>query len=84
MQKATQIINIKAELYPDETPGATRYSFTLYGRDGQSSRELIVDVPDNDEECCDVWVLNSSVQVGDGPDDGFATYKPKWSEVDTV
>lgn len=77
--RINQMINVAATLDPNEVPGMTRYSFTLYGKDGESSREFIVDIPDDDNSTCDVWVQNSTVEVGDTPADGFATFTPTWS-----
>ena len=75
-------VSITAHLEPDTTPGKSRYSFTLHGADG-AARDFIIDVPDNeaptetwDTNTTDVWVLGQTVQVGDTPADGFATYTP--------
>jgi hypothetical protein len=70
------MIKVTAELDESTIEGMTRYRFELFGKSGESSRTLIVDIPDDDEGTCDVWVADSSVAVGDTPDDGFATFTP--------
>jgi hypothetical protein len=72
----TRIINVKAEVTPDDSLNCTRYTFELFADGGDASRRLIVDVPNSDEGTCDVWVLDSTVMVGDTPEDGFATFTP--------
>lgn len=75
---SSTITSIPVHVEPDSTEGKTRYSFSLPGTDG-ATREFIVDVPDSEtqyDDTTDVWVLNSTIQVGDTPADGFATYTP--------
>lgn len=72
----SRIINVRAEIEENDDQNLTRYTFTLYGGSGDSMRELIVDVPNEDGGTTDVWVLNSIVAVGDTPEDGFATFTP--------
>lgn len=72
-----QLIRITAEMHTDEVPGVVRYVLTLTGRDGESARSLIIDVPDDDSTgSTDVWVSGSTVMVGDTPADGFASFTP--------
>lgn len=73
-----QMMRVIAEM--EERDLCTRYTFELYGKDGDSSRKFIIDVPDNDEYGgTDVWVLNSLVGMGGTAEDGFATFVP-WKE----
>jgi hypothetical protein len=54
----------------------SRFKFTLTDSTGQTY-EFIVDLPAADEnDSLDVWVKDSTVQVGDMPEDGFATFTP--------
>lgn len=53
-----------------------RVTFALFDSTGKSY-EFIVDLPNTDEnDSVDVWMKNSTVQVGDTPEDGFATFTP--------
>lgn len=70
-------LTIAALLTVDDTemPDLVRYEFTLHSGNGVE-RKFIIDVPNEESGTTDVWVLDQTVEVGDTPEDGFATYTP--------
>lgn len=81
-----QQIDISAKVFTpgedDEIDGQThtdqRYEFTLFDSTGQSY-QFIVDLPNtegDENDSVDVWLVDSTVQIGDSPEDGFATFTP--------
>ena len=74
----SHLISIQIDATMDEviSENYTRYAFTLTSAGGDVSRSFLIDVPNGDEGTCDVWVNDSTVAVGDTPEDGFATFTP--------
>lgn len=76
-------IKVHAEVYhperDDEVDGmsATRWEFTLNGDDGKDYK-FLVDLPlaGIEDRTVDVWLLGATVEVGDTPADGFASFTP--------
>lgn len=85
-------ISVLVQIDDESVDGHVRYTFKLYAGDNATTeREFIVDVPNSDDDNTDVWVLGHDVEVGDTPEDGFATYtkaaplhsncEPRWCNV---
>lgn len=78
-----QKLDISAELFTpadDELDGQShldcRVQFSLFDSDGKEYK-FIVDLPNTDEnDSVDLWMVGSTVQIGDTPEDGFATFTP--------
>lgn len=70
------MIRVVAQVTPSDDEKTTRYEFDLFADGGESYRHLIVDLPNEDDGTTDVWVSDSTVEVGDTPADGFATFTP--------
>src|SRR4051812_44777212 len=65
----------------DEVTGTTRYEFTLANAQGNLEHSFIADIPvDSKQDAVDVWMVNSTVAVGDTPADGFATFTPNLND----
>lgn len=73
--KAGISINAELEDGGDSAPNAVRFTFDLHTSTGVT-RQFIIDVPNDEAGTTDVWVNDHTVEVGDTPEDGFATYTP--------
>lgn len=64
-----------------------RVTFDLYDRNDRKY-SFIVDLPTPDApehmQTVDVWLVDSVVEVGDSPEDGFATFTPKLNTTGVV
>lgn len=79
MQTQSVPVNVYFPEKDDEVDGmpADRYEFSLTDRFG-NVHKFIVDLPNEpgSDRTVDVWLLGATVEVGDTPEDGFASFTP--------